>query len=109
MVLREALEKEGYEVLEAENGEVALRIIKQEGVDLLILDGKMPVMDGTETLRRLRTFDKELPVIMLTAYPGRKTHLYVMRGKLEAFITKPVNLNELILKVESIFRGRTNI
>lgn len=58
----------GYDVLIASNGEEAIRIAKERPVDAIILDIMMPGMDGIEVLKRIRRFNKKIPVFMLTAY-----------------------------------------
>ena len=65
-VIREYLANEKYEVLEAENGFDALRVLETNKVDLIILDIMMPRMDGFETLKEIRK-TKDTPVIMLSA------------------------------------------
>jgi two-component system response regulator (stage 0 sporulation protein F) len=63
---------EGYTVETAGSGQDAIDIIKNGGKRVVFLDIKMPGMDGVETLRRIREFDKELPVIMVTAHGDEK-------------------------------------
>lgn len=58
----------GYDVLTATNGKEAIRLVKKEVPDAVILDIMMPEWDGIETLKRIRRFNKKLPVLMLTAY-----------------------------------------
>jgi len=61
------LKSRGYAVATAANGEQAVRMIQDKRPDIVFLDINMPVMDGLEALRQVRTFDKDLPVIMVTA------------------------------------------
>jgi CheY-like chemotaxis protein len=61
-------QSKGYSVLVASNGEQALQVIKTKGPHIVFLDLNMPVMDGIETLKRLRQFNKDLPVIIVSAY-----------------------------------------
>ena len=65
---RRELEKDGYKVLEAPDGQVALDICGQERPDIMVLDLRMPVLDGLETVRRVRDLYPELPVILHTAH-----------------------------------------
>lgn len=58
----------GYAVLVANDGETAIKLIKEQAPDIAFLDLNMPVMDGVGVLKNIRKFDKELPVIMISAY-----------------------------------------
>lgn len=60
------LESKGYTVSTAPDGQKGLDLIKKDRPDIIFLDLKMPIMDGIETLRNLRSFDKDLPVIIIT-------------------------------------------
>lgn len=62
------LESKGYLAITASDGETAIRLIKEDTPDVMFLDLKMPAMDGTETLKRIRKFNKDLPVIIISAY-----------------------------------------
>jgi CheY-like chemotaxis protein len=100
MVLEEALTVEGYRVLLAENGEEVLEKIKIEKPDLLILDVKMPLMDGIEVLQKLRIGHPTLPVIVLTAYKSMER--YALKEGISAFMPKPINLHKLKNQVKKI-------
>lgn len=67
-VLSDLLTLEGYSCLTAHNGETALKMIFQQNPDLLLLDYKMPGLDGLEVLRRVKDLKPGLPVVMLTGY-----------------------------------------
>jgi DNA-binding response OmpR family regulator len=96
-ILSFQLLSEGFAVQTAEDGEQAFRIVQQEMPDCIILDLMMPVMDGFNFLKRIRTLDRtaEVPVIVLTASQDerhrRKTDQYLAN----AYINKPYNLQEL--------------
>ena len=62
------LTSEGYYVMVAPDGLTALRLIKDNTPDIVFLDLRMPVMDGLEVLKRIREFNKDLPVVLVTAY-----------------------------------------
>ncbi len=69
LLYEEELLEEGYQVLTASNGLEALKELEQhQEIDLVLLDVKMPVMDGSEFLRRVRQFNTELPILISTAY-----------------------------------------
>ncbi len=97
------LSRRGYRVLQAKDGLEALNAMEQEEPDLVILDLKLPDMDGYEVCRRIRE-RSTVPVIMLTA---RAEHEQKIRGlKLGAddYITKPFSAEELLARVEAVLR-----
>lgn len=75
-------------VLTAKDGETAITATKKENPDLIILDYMMPGMDGIKTLKKVRKFNKEVPVIMFTAYPNEKSMKVSDKLKVFAFIPK---------------------
>ena len=98
------LKKEGYEVTWKENGEEALKAIKEDKPDLILLDVMMPVMDGYEVLRRLKEDEnlKSIPVIMLTARAQEKDVVKGIDMGAEDYITKPFHPAELLARVKRI-------
>ena len=98
------LKKEGYEVTWKENGEEALKAIKADKPDLILLDVMMPVMDGYEVLRRLKEDEdlKSIPVIMLTARAQEKDVVKGIGSGAEDYITKPFHPAELLARVKRI-------
>lgn len=110
--LRVILQDKGYETLEAENGLKALNTLKSQTPDLILMDIRMPVMDGIEVTKRLKKDPvlSRIPVFVLTALATREE-----REKIEAlsifddYITKPIiDLDEFINKIESILRRKGN-
>lgn len=98
------LTNEGYQVLQAGNGVEALEQIKNDLVDLVILDLMMPVMDGYQTLRELRSRENYLPVIMLTAKTDEIDKLLGLELGADDYITKPFSLRELTARIKSVLR-----
>lgn len=78
----------GYNVLTATNGKEAIQLVKKEVLDAIILDIVMPEMDGIETLKRIRYFNKEIPVLMLTAYGDEERFGKTRRLGIAGFIHK---------------------
>ncbi|WP_313803033.1 response regulator [Cytobacillus sp.] len=68
ILLNEVLQKEGYNTYQAANGIQALEIVSKHSPDLVLLDMKIPGMDGIEILKRMRVIDKDIRVIIMTAY-----------------------------------------
>jgi len=94
-VLSDNLSQEGYRVFTANNGKTALELVKKEKPDLVLLDIRMPEMDGIEVLRRIKKIKKEIVVIMLTAYGTLETARKAMKLGAYDYITKPFDLFSL--------------
>ncbi|MWV42571.1 response regulator [Paenibacillus sp. HJL G12] len=92
------LTDDGYSVMQAENGTDALRILREQDIDLVILDLMMPGMDGFEVCTQLRTFSKAL-VIMLTAKSEDEDKLYGYESGADDYVTKPFSPKVLSRKV----------
>jgi len=99
-VLGQAMEAEGYEVVEAADGKEALTAIAEQEPDIVILDHKMPSPDGMEVLRRIRAKGHRFPVIMLTAHGNVQTAVEAMKAGANEYLTKPFDLDELRLSIE---------
>jgi CheY-like chemotaxis protein len=88
-------------ILEAHSGVEALNIIKEEEVDIVVLDYMMPKMDGIETLKELRKINPKQKVIMFTGYPADENLAEAMALKVDAFIPKFSDMTD----VQSSLRG----
>ena len=97
--LAERLKAEGYEVVEAETGRAALEKLP-EGVDLVLLDYRLPDTDGVTILRKIKEFDQDILVILLTAFATVETAVEAMKLGAYHFANKPFNLDEIATTVE---------
>lgn len=101
-----ALSRRGVVVREAADGVAALIAVRSERPDLVILDLRMPGMDGIETLRRLRGIDDSLPVIVLTGHGSLHDALAGIALEITDFLQKPIDLDALAERVrELVARG----
>ena len=91
-LLREFLVGKNYEVSTAANGEEALRKVKTERPHMILLDVRMPGMNGLEVLRQVRQIDQEVGVIMVTAAAEEATGRQALQLGAVDYITKPVDL-----------------
>jgi len=94
-LLREFLAGKGYEVLTASNGEEALQKVKEERPHLILLDVRMPKVNGLEVLKRVREIDKEVGIIMVTAVNEEETGREALQLGAFDYITKPLDLKYL--------------
>jgi DNA-binding response OmpR family regulator len=102
-----ALRSEGYEVEEAEDGEVALERALREPFDLVLLDVMLPGLSGTEVCRRLRSEgDGDLPVIMLSARGDELDRVLGLETGADDYVAKPFSTPELKARVRALLRRR---
>ncbi|WP_428739315.1 response regulator transcription factor, partial [Sulfurimonas sp.] len=92
------------EVLVAEDGEEALRLYEEETPDILITDIKMPKRDGVSLIRRIRKEDYQFPIVLMTSYTEKKFLLDVVNLSIDAYLIKPVELNQLVSALKSAFQ-----
>jgi DNA-binding response OmpR family regulator len=102
-LLRELLERQGYQVTEAANGRDGLRALYASPPDVVLLDVSMPEMDGWETLERIRDVS-EVPVAMLTARAAELEKVRGLKGGADDYITKPFGRQELLARIEAMLR-----
>ena len=95
VLLQEVLSQEGYTVFQAPNGQKALELVKEESPDLILLDMKIPGMDGLEILRNIRRMEVDTKVIMMTAYGELDLIQEAMEMGALAHFTKPFDIDEL--------------
>jgi DNA-binding response OmpR family regulator len=105
-IVKIILEKEGYAVSVAKDGNETLNAVKQDKPDLIILDYLMPGLSGIEVLNALKSADesKNIPVLMVTAHPTEKQRA-LDAGAVD-FITKPVEKTDLLLRIKSVLKVR---
>ncbi len=102
-LLRLYLEREGYTVLEAENGVEGIKKWKSDKPDILLLDVMMPVMDGWAVCREIRA-ESDVPIIMLTAKGETADRVSGLEMGADDYIVKPLEMPEVIARVRAVFR-----
>ncbi len=100
LLYQEEFEEAGYEVVLAANGEEAVEKFSKTRPDLLVIDIKMPGMDGIEVLKKVREQSKDVPVILCTAYGEYKQNLETWAS--DEYIVKSANLEGLFKKIEEL-------
>ena len=100
------LQKEGFETFYAYDGMEAIRLIRQENPDLVILDIMLPKIDGLEVCQRVREFS-DVPVIMLTARKTESDKIIGFDYGADDYLTKPFSPRELVARVKALLRRST--
>jgi two-component system response regulator HydG len=104
--LEKLLQHEGYTVETAEDGKSALALASEHPPDVVVSDLKMPGMDGIELLGKLHEQDKDLPVIVATAFGDVATAVAAMRAGAEDYLTKPIDFDALVVSLERAIARR---
>jgi len=100
------LEKQGYEVVPAKNGRVALEILNRSTFDLVLMDVQMPEMDGLQATRRIREDEsrsgKHIPIIALTAHALTGDYERCLQAGMDDYLTKPIRAEQLLTAIERL-------
>ncbi|NOR50691.1 MAG: response regulator [Desulfuromonadales bacterium] len=96
-----------YRILQAENGQEALRILNHEKVDLILVDVMMPVMNGLDLLQKIKEQDPEQLIIVMTGYADKDIILRALKAHADDFIHKPINLLQLKISIKNALEKKT--
>ena len=96
-----------FNVLCADNGHKALDLLAQEKVDVVVLDVKMPGMDGIETITRIKKVSPLVEVIMLTGHASLETSIEGMALGAFDYMLKPVAIDELVYKIQDAYQAKS--
>lgn len=105
--LAERLEIRGFESKAAYSGDQALSLIESNDYDVVVLDVKMPGMDGLEVMDHIKTRRPEMPVILLTGHGSTKEGMDGMHKGAFDYLMKPLDIDELISKIQEALGGRS--
>jgi len=103
LLYKEEFQERGYEVILAGSGEEALVKFSESNPDLLVIDIKMPGMDGIELLKRIRNLSRDVPIILCTAYGEYKHNLETWAS--DDYVVKSANIEGLCEKIEKLLRN----
>lgn len=98
------LKQAGYHTFQAEDGEKALALLDSEQIDLIISDIMMPGIDGYQLTEMLRQANFDMPILMVTAKESFEDKEKGFRVGMDDYMVKPINMNEMILRVEALLR-----
>ncbi len=104
-VLEARLQSAGFRIYKAENGPDAVRVIKDNNIDLMISDMKMPGMSGMEVLNKARSLQPGLPIIFLTAYGTIPDAVKAVKAGAVDYLAKPFDGRELVYKLRKVLEG----
>lgn len=104
MVLKEFLKAKGFDITHAVNGKDALDKFNAEPFDFCMLDVMMPIKDGFTLAQEIRKMDSNIPIIFLTAKSMKEDTIKGLKIGADDYITKPFNMEELILRINAILR-----
>ena len=102
--LRDALEFEGFEVVSAGLGREGVRLARERGPDLVLLDLMLPDMNGFSVCEEIRATNSTIPVIMLTARSQESDKIRGLEVGADDYVTKPFSVGELLARINAIFR-----
>jgi two-component system nitrogen regulation response regulator NtrX len=102
--LRMILEYEDYDFVGSGSGHEALSLVQRDRPDLVLLDIKMPGMDGLEVLRKLRALDETLPIIMISGHGTTSTAVEAIRSGAIDFLDKPLSSERVIVTIENVLK-----
>lgn len=105
-MLTELFKEEGMNVFTARDGPEALKKIKDEKIDVILTDLKLPSMDGITILKEVKAIDSSIPVIVMTAYGSIETAVNAMKLGATDFITKPFNTDHLVMVIKRVLESR---
>jgi two-component system alkaline phosphatase synthesis response regulator PhoP len=104
LVLRDRLQREGYDVETVDTGELALRATDRGAYDLVLLDVMLPGMNGFDVCRELRRRSRNTPILMLTARSETVDKIVGLRLGADDYVTKPFDFGELMARLEALMR-----
>ena len=104
MGLVDILESEAYSVTQAGAGEAALALFKKKAFDLVLLDIMMPEKSGYDVCREIRSMDRQIPIIMLTAKSEEMDKVIGLHSGADDYITKPFGIHELLARITAVLR-----
>jgi DNA-binding NtrC family response regulator len=101
------LRKRNLEVAAADSGEEALRVLRETSMDVVVLDVRMPGMDGIQVLREIKRINPLVQVIMLTGHANVEVAVEGMELGAFDYLMKPANLDELLYKIQDASKAKT--
>lgn len=110
-MLSRRLQRKGFEIVTATDGETGVRLAGSENPDLILMDMSLPVMDGWEATRRIKTIagTRAIPVIALTAHAMEGDREKALAAGANDYDTKPIEMPRLLAKIEALLQGKAGL
>lgn len=108
MIISETLQRNGFNIMTADNGEEGLKKFTKHGADIIVADVMMPRMDGFEMGRRIRQLDRNVPLLFLTAKSGIDDIVEGFELGGNDYLKKPFKMLELIVRIKALLRRATH-
>ena len=103
-LVRDVLTYAGFEVIEATSGEDGVRLAHEMGPDLILMDLQLPGIDGAEALRQIRTGEKHVPVVALTAFAMNNDRTRAFEAGFDGYVGKPISVRALPQQVSDFLK-----
>jgi len=94
-LLYDFFSSQGWDIVVADGGQKAVQYLRNQQFDLVLTDLKMPDMDGLDLTGKIRSLYRDLPVIIMTGFPSFDSAVAALRNKVEDYVVKPFNINQL--------------
>lgn len=107
--LKSIFAKRGYEIFTAKDGQEAVQKAKEVKPDVILLDIRMPKIDGMEVAREIREFDKIAKLVFITAFQSPQLKLEATKYNIAAFLVKPASAEEILTAVSETLSERGNM
>jgi len=108
-ILKAYLEAKGYPTVLCENGKIAFEAYKRGTFDFCVLDIMMPEMDGFTLAKKIRTIDKDVPILFLSAKAMQEDRIQGFEVGADDYLTKPFSMEELLLRIKAIMRRSASL
>jgi two-component system, cell cycle response regulator DivK len=107
-MMRRLLEMSGYAVVEARNGEEAVRLAKEKHPQMILMDLSLPIIDGLAATRRIRALPdfQDVPIVAVSAHDTADFHSEALAAGCDSYITKPIDFNELEELISRLLSGK---
>ena len=102
--LQQKLMHEGYDIESCATGEEGVSLVRDDGFDVVLLDIRLPGMDGVQVLREIKALEKDVAVIMLTARAEEQDKVSGLEGGADDYVTKPFSPRELLARINAVLR-----
>ncbi len=106
-LLYDFFSSQGWDIVVADGGQKAVQYLRNQQFDLVLTDLKMPDLDGLDLIGKIRSLYPDLPVIIMTGFPSFDSAVAALRNKVEDYVVKPFNINQLFKAAKKAVEERS--